>query len=395
MDAAQYPLGDGRIDGVLRVQPPRSAPISFVVEAKLSTDRLGIRALVERLLAVADGRPALIITDYANPALRQTCEAAGVSYLDLTGWAYLRDDTVDLFVRNQGSVRPPAPPVKRGTAMVRLDGPGASQVVRTLWGVPLPVGVRDLATKAGVSPGTAAKVLSTLTSYGAVGRGPDGAVVTVDHRLLIERWTQDYGVYTTNPEVHWLLAPRGPDHAYADLINLRIPSGVTDGIALTGYMGGLLNLPEETYSVIPHTLLSIYSENPSHLIDALQLRKATPTTANVVIIRPKDSGLLRTYPFPVPIPQVLADLLTMGGRFRELTEQWFETTVTAVIDRSFAGLTHPPGPAPTSHPGVTHRSDHRATGNGSLHSLEGLYRGPLVLEIDMSAGGFSAVREPS
>lgn len=74
-------------------------------------------------------------------------------------------------------------------------------------------------------------------------------------------------------------------------------------------------------------MLSIYSEDPSCLTDALRLRRATPTTANVVIIRPKDGGLLRTYPSPVPIPQVLADLFTVGGRFPELAEQLFETAV--------------------------------------------------------------------
>lgn len=319
---------DGRgADGVLQVQPPRGASIGFVVEARFSTDRFGVRSVVDRLLAITDGRPGLIVTDYANPALRKRCEVDGVSYLDLTGWAYLRDDTVDLFVRSQGSVRPPAPPVKRSTAMVRLDGPGASQVVRALWGAPLPVGVRDLAAKAAVSPGTAAKVLSTLTSYGAVERAPGGAVVVVDHRLLIERWTQDYGIYTTNPEVHWLLAPRGPDCAYADLLNLRSLDGATDGIALTGYMAGSLNLPKKTCSVIPNTLLSMYSEDPSRLVESLRLHRAEPTTANVVIIRPRDSGLLQNYPSPVPIPQVLADLFTMGGRFPELAEQLFETAV--------------------------------------------------------------------
>ena len=99
-------------------------------------------------------------------------------------------------------------------------------------------------------------------------------------------------------------------------------------MAFTGHLGGSVNLPEKTYAVIPDTLLSVYSEDPSRLGDALRLRRATPTTANVVLIRPRDRSLLQPYPLPVPVPQVLADLLTMGGRFPELAEQLFETVVT-------------------------------------------------------------------
>lgn len=317
------------LDALLTLRTPRGVKIDFVVEAKLSTQRFSVPQILNHLRAVAAGRPCLIITDYANPALRKGCEEAGLSYLDVTGWTYLREDDAGLFIRRQGTSRPPTPPVKRGTAMVHLDGPGASQVIRTLWAARLPVGVRDLAAAAGVSPGTVAKVLPALASYGAIARTSEGTVAEVNRRLLIERWTQDYAIYDTNPEVLWLLAPRGPDHAFASLAQLHAPAGaLDDGIALTGYVGALSNLPrepEETYPVIPHTLLAIYSEDPSRLAEALRLRKATPTTANVVIIRPKDSRLLQPYPLAVPLPQVLADLLTMGGRFIELAEQLFET----------------------------------------------------------------------
>lgn len=325
LDDERLLVSGRKIDGVLRLRSPRGISANFIVEAKSSTNRLGVQGVIDQVLFLADGRPAIIVTDYANPSMRSACEAAGLNYLDLTGWIYLRDDNLGLFIRNQGALRSPAPPLKRGTAMGRLDGPGASQIVRTLWAAPLPIGVRDLAAIAAVSPGTVAKVLPTLTQYGAVSRDTKGEVVYVDRRLLIERWTQDYGIYKTNPEVLWRLAPRGPDHAYSDLLKLRAPLAADDrDISLTGYMGGSLNLPTKTYSVIPHSLLSIYSKEPDQLSDALRLRRATPTTANVVLIRPKDARLLQAYPLPVPLPQVLADLLTMGGRFPELADQLFE-----------------------------------------------------------------------
>ncbi|WP_432507233.1 helix-turn-helix domain-containing protein [Kineococcus arenarius] len=298
----------------------------LLVEMKISTLGSSTKEAAARLRNIAGDRGALILTDYANPSLRQACEAVGLGYLDETGWILLRDDRSGLFVRNQGAARAPGP--ARSTAMIRLDGPGASSVIRALWSAQAPIGVRDLAAQARVSPGTAAKVLPALAQYGAISRDTKGTVIHIDRRLLIERWTQDYGIYTTNPEVHWLLAPRGPDYAHVQLGEVRAPLGpLNDGIALTGYLGALFNLPrepEKIYPVIPHTLMAIYSEDPTHLAEVLRLRKATPTTANVVLIKPRDRSLLQSLPLSVPLPQVLADLLTMGGRFSELAEQLFE-----------------------------------------------------------------------
>ncbi len=323
------------LDGLLELRPPRGDKITFAVEVKLSTQRFHPEVFMAKYLNMPKGLPSLLVTDYANPAIRRFYEEAGTSYLDLTGWVYLRDDNAGLFVRSQGALRAPAAPTKQGTAMRRLDGPGASQVVRTLWDIPLPVGVRELASVAGVSPGTAAKVLPTLASYGAIVRTASGAVEQVDRRLLIERWIQDYGIYTTNPEVSWHLAPRGPGYAYVDLMRLSLDSDVMGpGISLTGYSGTTLALPKKTYPVIPDTLMAVYCADPSFLAFHLKLRTATPTTGNVVLIRPKDESLLRPGPgtSPAPLPQVMADLLTMGGRFPELAEQIFDISATQTAD---------------------------------------------------------------
>lgn len=319
---------DWGVDGVLTVRTPTGWSVPFLIEAKLAI-RGSAKATITQLSTVARGRPAVIITDFANPALRTGCETAGISYLDATGWAYLRDDNTGLFVRSQGALRSPTPTIKR-TAMSRLDGPGASSVVRALWDAPLPIGVRDLAERAAVSPGTVAKVLPTLAAYGVVVRGNAGIVVELNRRGLIERWTQDYRIYESNPEVLWRLAPRGPDYAFARLLEPTTPG--TQRCALTGYLGALPYLPEKVAPVIPNSLLAVYSDEPARLGDALKLRPATPTTANVVLLRPRDLSLLRLAPVAVPLPQLLADLMTMGGRFDELAEQLFETAVAKIAN---------------------------------------------------------------
>lgn len=316
-----------RHDADLVVRTPSGETV-FVVEVKASEQ--GSRSAqdaVNQLRHLAQGQPALVVTNFANPALRQVCEDAGVSYLDETGWVYLRADSTGLFVVHQGAKRSPSSE-KRDATMSRLDGPGASAVIRSLWEIDAPIGVRALASRATVSPGTAAKVLPSLARYGAVERDSSGVVTVVDRRLLLERWVQDYGFFTTNSEVHWRLAPRGPDVAYEQLQQRYGPlSNEADvPMALTGYLAALTALPKGVNPVIPHTLLSVYALDPELVASSLALKSATRQTANVVIVKPRDASLLRSHPLPVPVPQALADLMTMGGRFPELAEQLFEVS---------------------------------------------------------------------
>lgn len=299
----------------------------FVAQARSAVQ--GVRSaqdLVRQMRRVArDFREPLVVTNYANPALRQVLEDAGVSYLDETGWVHLRSDDTGLFVSHGGASKAPAPD-RRDSSMGRLDGPGASAVIRSLWDLRKPTGVRELAGRAQVSPGTVAKVLPSLARYGAVERDETGAVGVVDRRLLLERWVQDYGIYTTNSRPQWFLAPRGVPAAYSQLWKRYDSSrdrsdSQVQLLALTGYAAAVQALPKGVHPVIPDTLLSLYSTDPEVMASSLMLKPATRQTANVVIVEPRDVSLLRQDPLSVPICQALADLMTMGGRFPELAEQ--------------------------------------------------------------------------
>lgn len=314
-------VGDRGHDVDFIIRTPGGETV-FVAEAKSS--KQGARSAqdtVERLRKVAQDRPWLVVTEFANPALRKALEGAGVSYLDETGWVYLRSDDTGLFVVHEGAKRSPSAE-KREATMTRLDGPGASAVIRSLWQIQTPSGVRELAVAADVSPGTVAKVLPTLANYGAIERSPRGMVTAVDRRLLLERWVQDYGFLTTNSKPQWFLASRGPDVAFSQLMDrYGFSNDAEVPMALTGYTAARAVLPEGVYPVIPHTLLSIYASDPELIASSLGWKPATRQTANVVIVRPRDTSLLRNYPVPVSVPQTLADLTTMGGRFPELAEQ--------------------------------------------------------------------------
>jgi hypothetical protein len=321
---ANSPDHRGRED-LLFVRAPGGTVAEFVVEVKSMTR--GSASSAVRAAEAASLRaqlPAVVLTDFANPALRQACSDRGVGLVDGTGWVMLRNDgEPGLLVNLQGAQRFSA---NRGSSAIeRLDGPGASKVIRALWEVHMPIGVRELAEYAQVSPGTIAKVLPTLAHAGAVERDKTGVVTGRNRRLLLDRWAQDYSFTGSNRDVLWLLAPRGVESVDSAIVQL--PQSTT--LVSTGSLGARNMLSGDLLSVTPLTLLAYYTADPVQIANRLGLRPSSPAAANVVLARPRDPDLLRPIGhgsvLSVPPVQVLADLMTMGGRFPDEADQLFDS----------------------------------------------------------------------
>jgi len=184
--------------------------------------------------------------------------------------------------------------------------------------IDLPIGVRDLAERAQVGVATSARVLELLDREAVVGRGEDGSVVSVRKRSMVERWTLDYKVMTSN-EVIMALDPRGLAHALGGL------SDIDTGVTATGSAAVRAYLPEGVVPVSPLVSLSLYANDPVALMTELGL-SAVERGANVLVMKPYDEivhikarqvgGL--SY---APPAQVVADLMTGPGRSSEEAEQ--------------------------------------------------------------------------
>lgn len=324
---------DSRIDGRVEMTAPDGQALTFAAEVKATYRAPAPQAVGQALKAGATlGMPPLLLVDYANKALRTKCEARGVSYADSTGWVALNAaGPPGLYVKTQGA---PRSPIVREGSINRLDGPGASKVIRTLWelndGPRLPRGVRELAAEAGVSPGTVSKVLPALESFGAIERDGAGRILTRDRRLLLERWVQDYSFARSNARVQWFLAPRGVDHVLNNI--QQIPEGTL--LAATGPLVAKRALEGRgLVPVTPLTLLAYYTTDIDGVATGLSLQAASnPGTANVVLAqprRPANAGLLSPFDHllsqvkEAPLSQTLADLMTLGGRYPELADQLF------------------------------------------------------------------------
>jgi len=311
------PLGDRRLDGIVELVAPNGTRIGFVVEAKRSGN-VPIQFLIPALRAQAaeSGLPALFVSDYIGPALRSMLTEGGISFADATGWVRLFSDSPLVLLTGQGAERSPKAPGSH--AIIRLNGRAASRTIRALSTATPPVGVRDLADRAGVSPGSVSKILTTLAAEGIVDRDQRGRVTVVRPRMMIRRWVRDYSFAKSNQSVGYFIAPRGLAGTLARLEH-------REDATLTGSAAARRLLPDSATPVVPLRLVALYAASPGVLARDLGLIDADPTTANVVIAAPQDVVVLRDpdgQHRPVaPVALVLADLLTLPNRSDAEAEQ--------------------------------------------------------------------------
>lgn len=311
-----------QVDAVVDLVAPSGDRVSFAVEAKRSGSvptTLLLSAL--RDLGSRSSLPVLLVSDYVGPSLRAALAKEGISYADATGWVRLASEDPLVLVTGQGAAKSPKP--GRPGAVIRLNGVAANRTICALTTTKLPIGVRDLADLADVSPGSVSKLLVTLASEGVVDRDDRGAVLVVLRRPLIQRWVRDYTYAKSNKSVGYYIAPRGLERTLARLEDSEAQ------VALTGSAAARRLLPRGMTSVVPLRLLALYASAPDALASELGLIDADAATANVVIAAPQDAKILavpdRGLPL-APIALVLADLMTLPNRSEAEADQLMEYT---------------------------------------------------------------------
>lgn len=296
--------GAGSRSRVVIVGPRSHQQAEFVVV----TRRGGLAAAVVMALARDEanrtGLPVLYLSDYIGPSLRNKMVSENFSYADGTGWVSIAHEDPLLLLTGRGAEKSPS--VRTDSTISRLNGVAVGRIIRTLCENEAPLGVRELASLAGVSPGSVSKLLPTLALEGVVDREESGKIITIRRRALIERWVQDYSFEESNRALGYYLAPRGIDAA------LETRKQARTATTLTGSAAARRLLPAATIPVVPLRLLAFYSPDPLALANELSIVETDPSTANIVIAVPQDSDVLDAELAPVGL--VIADLLTLPGR---------------------------------------------------------------------------------
>lgn len=324
-------------DGQFVITAPDGTKATVLLECKsvvVPRDVAGMVRQLKQYASAAEERGVkigglMLVSPFVSPTTRAQAEQHHLmGWFDLTGNLRLRVDQPALFVDRTGADRSGSrDPADR--LLKSLRGPAAAKVVLELCETSVPVGVRDLAGRAGVGAATSARVLELLDREAVITRGDDGAVTAVRKRALVDRWVQDYKVMASN-EVITTLDPRGLSHALA---TLRVEDS---RVALTGSAAARAYLPHDLTAVSPLVSLSLYAEDPIGLMDRLGLR-SVERGMNVLVMKPYDdvvyarSRRVEGLDYVAPA-QVVADLLTGPGRSTEEAEQ-----LMTVLETSEAG----------------------------------------------------------
>jgi hypothetical protein len=124
------------------------------------------------------------------------------------------------------------------------------------------------------------------------------------------------------------LAPRGIEPILQQLTN-------TGGQCVTGGFAGRDYLSAGTVPVVPPSTLCLYVNDPTSLAADLKLTRVERPTSNVIMAVPRDPEMLDAplrgkSGLPLaPLPQVLADLLTLPGRESLMAEQLMDQLADA------------------------------------------------------------------
>lgn len=304
-------VGREQPDSIMTVKGPEGRAAVVLVEAKESLDPQRVRPVLEQLRAYADKispqATLLVVASYLSPRTRELLTVNGASYADATGNLRIRLDNPAMYIERTGATKNPWDEPR---PLHSLKGPTAGRVVRALCDYRPPFGVRELADWSQTPLSSVSRVLTLLTRESLLTRAErgkyEGRVLAVDWPRLIYRWSEDYGLTTSNTTVT-VLEPRGLKALTEKLATVSWPYAITGSLAAAQFA-----------PIAPSRLATVYVEDTEQAAESLKLRQAE-SGANVLLVRPFDpvvferttrqDGLIYA-----AFTQVAADLLTSPGR---------------------------------------------------------------------------------
>ncbi len=292
----------GAIDAVLKISGPAKNAGSVFVEAKTRLEPRDVDYLSATVRPTPD-QPVLVIAPFLSPRTQERLTASGFGYADLTGNVRLSLPKAGLFLETTGAQENPVPTVRDRKS---LRGAKAGRLIRTLSDFRPPVGLRELAKRAGVDPGYTSRVVDALNRDALVVRTARGPITEIDWPALLRRWSQAYSPFQRQG-VTWYLAARGLAPTTEKLKTVSARYAVSGSWAATQFA-----------SVAPTRLLLCYADDPEALARDLDLRP-TEAGANVALVTPYDPIVYeRTSQKKgitvAALSQIAVDLLTSPGR---------------------------------------------------------------------------------
>jgi hypothetical protein len=290
------------VDAVLRIGPVGAPSRAILVEAKSRVEPKDVDYLAITL-PPTPAQPILIAAPFLSPRTQERLRSRGFAYADLTGNLRLSLAEPSVFIETSGAIENPQPNARDRKS---LKGAKAGRLVRALCDFRPPVGLRELAKRAGVDPGYASRLVDFLEREALVIRTTRGPITSVDWQALLRKWSQEYSPFRREGAAMYL-APRG-----IQAVVERLKDSTTR-YALTGSWAAAQVAP-----VAPPRLLMIYVDRATAAEEELDLRP-TEAGANVALLRPFDAVVFERTSEKgavtiAAVSQIAADLLTSPGR---------------------------------------------------------------------------------
>jgi hypothetical protein len=227
-------------------------------------------------IAAGAGRssnPALLVSSYLTPAVRERLRGFGIGHWDLAGNVRINIPAIQLQLAAEGTGVGKTNP----HSVRSLCGEMAGRIARALVDVAPPYALGTIAEIARVEPSYVSRVLSYLTETGIVRRKPRGMVEIVDWPQVLRRWTLDAPRETRGEQTQYTRVAGLPDFL--------------DHLSQSGYLHALtgeLAMAKLMGHKLPSTAV-LYVDNRSEAV--AQFRLHPSDHGPIVLITPADRSI--------------------------------------------------------------------------------------------------------
>jgi len=258
---------------VIRHQPKQNAICLVVARRRVEPRDLGAIAAH----AAKTRHPALLVSPYISPAVREGLRGFGLGYWDLAGNAQITIADIGLSLACTSNQNP-SKGSERG--LRSLCGEMAGRVARVLIDRRPPYALADLAELSNVEVSYASRVVGYLSDAGMLERKPRGKIEIADWREILRRWSLDAPLPSRGETTNFL-ASRGLEDVLAKLASSGFLHALTGELAFS-----------ELASRPIGAKLVMYVDDPAAAIRQFGLHPAEDG-ANVMLVKPLDRSVFQ------------------------------------------------------------------------------------------------------
>ena len=257
---------------VIRSQRKRSVTCLVLARRRVESRDLGAIAAS----AARTRNPALLVSSYLSPVVRERLRGFGLGHWDLTGNAQIGLGDIDLCIERDGARTAGA----SERSARSLCGEMAGRVARALVDLRPPYTLGSLAEHASVETSCASRVVAFLAETGLLHRKSRGKIEAVDWLDVLRRWSLD-----------------APLQSRGEASQHRCLRGIPDFLTRLGQSGFLHALTGEIAFArlaarnAPDTAVA-YVDDLQEAVAQFRLHPAGDE-ANIILVKPNDRSVFQ------------------------------------------------------------------------------------------------------